>query len=67
MKEQQRSIVNDLRLRLIRIRQMKKKLNEGNDKDRRSLEALNRDYDETLELFIQYSMKRFDISVSRVK
>ena len=67
MKEQQRSILNDLRLRLIRIRQMKKKLNEGNDKDRRSLEALNRDYEETLELFIQYSMKRFDISVSRVK
>lgn len=67
MKEQQRSILNDLRRRLIRIRQMKKKLNEGNDKDRRSLEALNRDYEETLELFIQYSMKRFDISVSRVK
>ncbi len=65
MKEQLRSIVNDLRRRLIRIRQMKKKLND--DKDRRSLEALNTDYEETLELFIQYSMKRFDISVTRVK
>jgi hypothetical protein len=46
---------------------MKKKLNEANDKDRVSLEALKRDYDETLELFIQYSMKRFDINVTIVK
>ena len=63
MKEHFRIIINDLRLRLVTIRQMKKKLNMDNSKDRCIIIKLKKDYDDTLELFIMYSMKRFNLNI----
>jgi hypothetical protein len=63
MKEHFRIIINDLRLRLVTIRQMKKKLNMDNSKDRYIIIKLKKDYDDTLELFIMYSMKRFNLNI----
>lgn len=67
MKEHLRIIINDLRLKLVTIRQLRKKLNGDNLKDQKILHKLKYEYKEILDLFILYSMKRFDINMCKVK
>lgn len=66
MKEHLRVIINDLRSKLVNIRQMKTKLNKDNAKDRRMLHKLETQYKETLDMFILYSMKRFNMNIRKV-
>jgi hypothetical protein len=67
MKEHFRIIINDLRLKLVTIQQLRKKLNRDNPKDQKILHKLKYEYKEILDLFILYSMKRFDINMCKVK
>lgn len=67
MKEHLGIIINDLRLKLVTIRQLRKKLNRDNPKDQKILHKLKYEYKEILDLFILYSMKRFNINMCKVK
>lgn len=67
MKEHLGIIINDLRLKLVTIRQLRKKLNRDNPKDQKILHKLKYEYKEILDLFILYSMKRFNINMCNVK